>query len=436
MIDRIGRIYIQEISDNPDGPRCVLYRGELGRRAGSPAGQPRQDGWQFTPETVHHIETMFRGVLGRPPDESQKDDALLLAATSFWEMPGPWLRLQLPGWTEVRLGRLDLYQWLGLGLAVLASWIGGRLTMVVVSWLVTWVLRRSGSALSISFVAATLRPCTWLAAVWIFFLLLGVLDLPVAVAGEVFAAKKFLLAGLFAWVCMRLMDLTMGIYTNSELLRPHRNLGDMIVPVAMRLGKTTVVLVVAAYMIYQVGEVDLLGRFLTGLGVAGLAASLAAQDVLKSFFGTLLLIGERVFRIGDRIRVGDPEGVVEQVGFRSTRLRTDEGTLLTVPNSVIAASAINNLGALRASPLQYHHRGEPRNGGGTNSGSPRPPAGLAVRAVAGHPRQGGLPGPPHRQPRRGAAAEPFPGHPGRGRGNAAFAQPSAGRLCGWRGSWK
>src|SRR5207244_663493 len=70
-----------------------------------------------------------------------------------------------------------------------------------------------------------------------------------------------------------------------------------------------------------------------------------------SFFGTLLLIGERVFRIGDRIKVGDIEGIVEQVGFRSTRLRTDEGALLTVPNSAIASSAITNRGTRQ--PLQF-----------------------------------------------------------------------------------
>jgi MscS family membrane protein len=98
-------------------------------------------------------------------------------------------------------------------------------------------------------------------------------------------------------------------------------------------------------MIYQVGEFDLLGRFLTGLGVAGLAASLAAQDALKSYFGTLLLIGERAFKIGDHISVGGNEGVVEQVGFRSTRLRNAEGSLLTVPNAIIAASPIDNRGA-------------------------------------------------------------------------------------------
>jgi MscS family membrane protein len=137
----------------------------------------------------------------------------------------------------------------------------------------------------------------------------------------------------------------MGIYTNTDLLRPHRNLSDMIVPVSMRLCKTVVLLVFTTYVVYQIGEIDLLGRFLTGLGVAGLAASLAAQDAMKSFFGTLLLIGERAFKIGDRILVGGTEGVVEQVGFRSTRLRTAEDSLLTIPNSIIAAAPIDNMGA-------------------------------------------------------------------------------------------
>jgi MscS family membrane protein len=106
-----------------------------------------------------------------------------------------------------------------------------------------------------------------------------------------------------------------------------------------------VLLVVATYVVYQIGEIELLGRFMTGLGVAGLAASLAAQDALKSFFGTLLLIGERAFKIGDRILVGGTEGVVEQVGFRSTRLRTAEDSVLTIPNAIIAAAPIDNMGA-------------------------------------------------------------------------------------------
>jgi MscS family membrane protein len=351
VLDRIGRIYVQEIPDNAEGPRYVLYRGELGRIAlDRKADEPGKGQWLFTPDTVQRIEPMFRAVLGRPLDESQKDASDVLAGTRFWETPGVWLRQELPEWLQLRAGALELYQWLGLALAALASWAGARLVMAGVSRSVAWLLHRSGSVLSTSFVVVSLKPLTWLATVWLFFLLLGGLDLPVAVAGTVFAAQKFLLAGLIGWLGLRLIDLSLGIYTNSELLRPHRSLGDMIVPVSMRLSKTTVLLVVATYMIYQIGEIDLLARFLTGLGVAGLAASLAAQDALKSFFGTLLLIGERAFKIGDWIIVGGKEGVVEQVGFRSTRLRTAEDSLLTVPNAVIAAAPIDNMGA------RAHHR--------------------------------------------------------------------------------
>src|SRR5260370_2877058 len=95
------------------------------------------------------------------------------------------------------------------------------------------------------------------------------------VASTVFAWQKFLLAALFGWLGLRLIDLSMGVYTNSELLRPHRSLSDMIVPVSMRLSKTAVLLVVATYIIYQIGEIELLGRFLAGLGVAGVGALVA-----------------------------------------------------------------------------------------------------------------------------------------------------------------
>lgn len=341
VLERLGHIYIQEVPDNPEGPRYVVYRGELGRVVlDRRTDEPNKGRWQFTPETVQNIETMFRAVLGQSPE----DGAEMLAVPRFWETPGAWLRLCLPDWLQASVGPLDLYQWLGVILAVAASWAGARLTMAVVTSLFAWLLRRCGSSLSTSFVTATLKPLTVLTAAWTFFLLLEGLDLNIAIGGTVFAAEKFLLTGLFGWLGLRLMDLSMAIYTNTELLRPHRSLSDMIVPVSMRLGKAAVLLIVATCMIYQIGEFDLLGRFLTGLGVAGLAASLSAQDALKNYFGTLLLIGERAFKIGDRINVGGKEGVVEQVGFRSTRLRTADESLLTIPNAVIAASPIDNMG--------------------------------------------------------------------------------------------
>ena len=136
--------------------------------------------------------------------------------------------------------------------------------------------------MSTSFVTSSLRPLTWLATAWLFFQFLGWLDLPVEVAGTVFAAHKFLLAALVAWLGLRLIDLSMAIYLNSELLKPHRSLSDMIVPVSMRISKTVLLLVIATYMIYQVGQIDMVTRFVTGLGVAGLAASLAAKMLSRA----------------------------------------------------------------------------------------------------------------------------------------------------------
>lgn len=345
VLDRTGRIYIQEVPDDPDGPRYALYRGELGRVVlARRTEDPHKGQWLITADTVKRIEPMFRAVAGKPIDASVRELDEAVPEPGWWEVPGIWLRLRVPPLVRRPLGPLEAYQWMGLLVAVLVSGAAARLVLGRVHGLVGWLLRKSGSALGRRFIARKLRPLTWLAGLWLFFLTLGCLDLPVTLLDGVLAVKKFVLAGLIAWFGCRLIDLCMAVYTDSELLKPHRSLGDMIVPVTVRVAKTVVVLVVMTYLVYLVGQGDLLGRFLTGLGVAGLAASLAAQDALKSFYGTLLLIGERSFKLGDRIAVGTQEGTVEQVGFRATRLRTVEGSLLTIPNSTIATASINNLG--------------------------------------------------------------------------------------------
>jgi MscS family membrane protein len=80
--------------------------------------------------------------------------------------------------------------------------------------------------------------------------------------------------------------------------------------------------------------------------------SLAAQDSLKNLFATMLLISDRTFRVGDRLVFGDKEGVVEQVGFRSTKLRTPDDSLITLPNALLANGAIDNLGLRKCSRVR------------------------------------------------------------------------------------
>jgi MscS family membrane protein len=86
-----------------------------------------------------------------------------------------------------------------------------------------------------------------------------------------------------------------------------------------------------------------IGAWLAGLGIAGLAVSLAAQDSLKNLFASVSILLDRSFRIGDSIVAGTCEGTVEDIGFRSTKVRTPAGQMVTLPNSNLVNNAIVNV---------------------------------------------------------------------------------------------
>ncbi len=85
-----------------------------------------------------------------------------------------------------------------------------------------------------------------------------------------------------------------------------------------------------------------IGALITGLGIGGLAVALAAKDTLANMFGSIMILFDRPFKIGDWIKTSSTEGVVEDIGFRSTKIRTFEKSLVSVPNSQIANEPIEN----------------------------------------------------------------------------------------------
>ncbi|HEY1848305.1 MAG TPA: mechanosensitive ion channel domain-containing protein [Opitutaceae bacterium] len=82
--------------------------------------------------------------------------------------------------------------------------------------------------------------------------------------------------------------------------------------------------------------------FLTGLGIGGLAFALAAQDTIANLFGSFVVVMDQPFYVGEYIRVQAYEGTVEEIGFRSTRLRTAQRTQVVIPNKTVAAEVITN----------------------------------------------------------------------------------------------
>lgn len=85
------------------------------------------------------------------------------------------------------------------------------------------------------------------------------------------------------------------------------------------------------------------GGLLTALGISGVAAALAAQETISNFFGCVTLFADRAFQVGDTIKIDTLVGQVEHIGLRSTRLRTADGALATVPNKTLASGIIHNL---------------------------------------------------------------------------------------------
>jgi MscS family membrane protein len=198
--------------------------------------------------------------------------------------------------------------------------------------------------LSRAFVAEKLRPLTWALALWLAYFFLQALDLPLWLADFLLPLQKFLLAGLAVWAGLRILELGTAAYANSEQFREQRGLADMVVPGVLRVLKVLIFVLFLSYVVYEVGGGDWLVRLLAALGIVGMAASLASQDTLKNFFGAATLISERPFKIGDWIVVGDTQGVVEEVAFRATQLRTFEDKVVIIPNSLLVTTAFKNRG--------------------------------------------------------------------------------------------
>jgi len=121
------------------------------------------------------------------------------------------------------------------------------------------------------------------------------------------------------------------------------HMNKMFIPV-IRKSLRAVLIVFVLIQIIQILSDKPITSIVAGLGIGGLAVALAAQDTLRHFFGSVVLVGDKPFDIGDRIVIDGFDGPVESVDLRSTRIRTLEGHLVTVPNGELANKTIQNIG--------------------------------------------------------------------------------------------
>ncbi|HUU29473.1 MAG TPA: mechanosensitive ion channel family protein [archaeon] len=146
------------------------------------------------------------------------------------------------------------------------------------------------------------------------------------------------------WAAYRLCDLVAEM-TRTFFEKQNPEMAEQFTPLVRQAIRITVVIVGGILIIQNLGYS--VTSLVAGLGIGGLAIALAAQDTISNVFGTLVMFTDKPFKIGDWIRFGEVDGFVEEVGFRSIKLRTWSNTLMYIPNKMITSQIIENCASMK-----------------------------------------------------------------------------------------
>lgn len=194
----------------------------------------------------------------------------------------------------------------------------------------------------------TARPFGLAAGGGVVYAALPLLGLPLKAEGFLLtAAKSFFLFAL-VWSAYRVVDLVAEQLAKRYVGHDDSGVRLLLIPLVTKAVK---LFILALGLVFVAESLNLpITSLLAGIGIGGIALAVAAKGTLENVFGTMSVVMDRPFRVGDSIVVNGIEGTVEEFGFRSTRVRTRRDSLVTIPNSQLVTAAVENLGM-----RQYRH---------------------------------------------------------------------------------
>lgn len=237
------------------------------------------------------------------------------------------------------IGGMPLWQWLALliaaPLAAGVGWIIGVLLWVPVHW---WA-RRRGQA-DVPNWRQVPAPTWLLAATLVHQEFARYIGMPILPRHYYYEFVSVLLIIGVTWIVWRFVRWFLHRIRNRALAYGHSGTGSLVL-LGERLLKAAIFLAGVFAVLASLGVN--LTTALAGLGIGGLAIGFGAQQTIANLFGGVSVLGDEVIRVGDVCTFGDRTGVVEDIGLRSTRVRTDERTLLAIPNGTVATINVENL---------------------------------------------------------------------------------------------
>ncbi|MDA7952083.1 MAG: mechanosensitive ion channel family protein, partial [Pirellulaceae bacterium] len=255
-----------------------------------------------------------------------------------------WIEEQFPKALSQKHFVLRDYQWICLAIFVFLGFVADLATRTILNGLTTFWIRKVRAKIDYKVQKELWKPVGLLSQSLVWYGGTSLLALPSWILLILVVAVKFLTVVAAVWTAFRLIDLLANFLENKadKTETKFDNLLVHLLSRSLRIVAVCIGLVMFAD-IFELPWTGLLG----GLGIGGAAIAFASKDVLGNFFGSLTVLSDRPFEIGDWVIMGDVEGSVETVGIRSTRIRTFYNSLIVVPNSTLVTATVDNMGQRR-----------------------------------------------------------------------------------------
>jgi len=351
VIDKIDVVVDIELPDDPEGDSYVWYSSAAGNiilsRINDVAAYPEEwpytpkpGEWRFAPETVASIGKLYKFF-----EDKQLSEEALRSGVREQLTLGLWLERQMPDYLREEFLALALWKWCALALLLLLGLPVKVVVAALVSAALGAYLRHRRIHVDPDVRRRAFRSTGWAGTALLWWYVIGS---DVLVLGDwlgaVLRLAKLITGVTVVWVGYRLVDVLGGyIAANRDVRLTHFD--DVLIPLLTKILRLFVVVVTILLVLDMMGQKPT--TVLGVLGVGGVALAFAAQDTIGNFFGSITVLFDRPFGIGDWIAVGDVEGTVERVGFRSTRVRTFYNSVVTIPNSKMVNTQVDNYGARR-----------------------------------------------------------------------------------------
>lgn len=292
---------------------------------------PRKGEYLFTQQTVSRAKEFY---------EKIRHLGYLKGTSGGAGYSEPWLEQVAPAFLRGRVLGAANWQWLGLLAFLVIVMAIRRLTI----WLLSFV-KAMTSKTSVSWDDEILdqieSPIVLIVSCAVLYLGLRILKLDGWLFTFGTAMTQIGLSFAIFWALYNLVDPVMS-YMSVVSESSQLPIDSHMLPIVKRTVKVLIVVFGVLISIQNLG-VNVMS-LLAGLGLGGLAFALAAKDTAANLFGSLMILSDRPFRVGDDIVFKGMDGTVEEIGLRSTKVRTYYNSQVSIPNSMMAAEQVDNLG--------------------------------------------------------------------------------------------